>query len=93
VLIQCITETLSIFQKDFAKEITDEYETVKAVDNEEKTVEYEYKCILFINNYNECLKHAGESKDLFAQMVSEDYRVRVEKIFLNEVQKGTVWYT
>lgn len=29
------------------------------VDNEEKIVEYEYKVILFINNYNECLKHAG----------------------------------
>lgn len=53
------------------------------VDNEEKIVEYEYKCILFINNYNECLKHAGESKELFTEIVSDDYKPRVEKIFLN----------
>jgi hypothetical protein len=32
------------------------------IDNDEKVVDFEYKLILFINNFNECLKHAGESK-------------------------------
>lgn len=47
------------------------------VESEEKIVEYEYKCILFINNYNECLKHASESKELFTEIVSGDYKPRV----------------
>lgn len=29
------------------------------IDNEDRIVDYEYKLILFVNNYNECLKHAG----------------------------------
>lgn len=29
------------------------------IDNDEKIVDFEYKLILMINNFNECLKHAG----------------------------------
>ena len=58
------------------------------IDNDEKVVDFEYKLILFINNFNECLKNAGESKEIFCKMVNEDYKNRIEKIFMNEVQKG-----
>lgn len=50
-------------------------------------MDYEYKLVLFVNNYNECLKHAGESKEIFASYVTDDYKSRIEKIFMNEVQK------
>jgi hypothetical protein len=53
------------------------------IDNEDRIVDYEYKLILFVNNYNECLKHAGESKEIFASYVADDYRSRIEKIFMN----------
>jgi hypothetical protein len=64
---------------------------VKPMHTEDELVDFEYKILLYINNFNECLKHAGESKELFAEYVSEEYKTRMEKIFFNEVQKGTSW--
>lgn len=64
-------------------------EDVRPLYNEDELVDFEYKVLLYINNYNECLKHAGESKELFAEYVSEEYKGRIEKIFFTEVQKGT----
>lgn len=51
-------------------------------------VNFWYKVILYINNYNECLRHAGESKELFSECATEEYKSRIEKLFFNEVQKG-----
>ena len=53
------------------------------LDDDDRIVEYEYKVILYINNFNECWRNAGESKELFSCLVSEDYKPRIEKIFLN----------
>lgn len=29
------------------------------IDNDDKIVDFEYKLIMFVNNYHECLKHAS----------------------------------
>ena len=63
------------------------------IDDDDRVVDYEYKVILFINNFNECLKHAGESKELFSDIVAEDYKPRIEKIFMNEVQRRNLKLT
>lgn len=44
------------------EEVLEEFEAIRMTDNEDRIVDFEYKCIVFINNYNECLKHASESK-------------------------------
>jgi hypothetical protein len=64
---------------------------LKPMHSEDELVDFEYKILLYINNYNECLKHAGESKELFTEYVSEEFKSRIEKIFFTEVQKGSVW--
>jgi hypothetical protein len=35
---------------------------VKNCKVEDKVVDYEYKLILNLNNYNECMKHSNEAK-------------------------------
>lgn len=50
-------------------------------------VDFEYELLLNLNNFNECLKHASEAKQEYAETVTEQYKDRVNKIFLNEVQK------
>ena len=32
---------------------------MKPMHSEDELVDFEYKVLLYINNYNECLKHAG----------------------------------
>jgi hypothetical protein len=36
------------------------------------------------------LRHAGESKELFSECATEEYKSRVEKLFFNEVQRGII---
>ena len=32
---------------------------------------------MYINNYNECLRHAGESKEQFSEYATEEYKIRI----------------
>lgn len=65
----------------------EEYQKVKLSRNETAVVNYEYKLILNMNNFNECLKNSREATKEYKETVAEQYRDRVNKIFLTEVQK------
>ena len=69
----------------------EEYQKVKACKVEDKIVDFEYKLLLNLNNYAECMKHANEAKAEYVETVAEQYKGRVAKIFLLEVQTGTPW--
>lgn len=50
---------MSLFQRDMAAEVLEEFEVIKMIDDEERIVDYEYKVLLYVNNFNECLRNAG----------------------------------
>ena len=65
--MQCITETVNCVQREEVASLEREWrQEIKTMYNEDELVDFEYKVLLYINNYNECLKHAGESKEMFA---------------------------
>lgn len=64
--MQCITEAINWFQKQEREGLQREWREVKGREDEDEIVDFEYRIILYINNYNECLRHAGESKELFS---------------------------
>lgn len=39
------------FQKELVEGIVEEWDAVRMVENENRIVEFEYKCLMFVNNF------------------------------------------
>lgn len=47
-----------------------------------------FKIVLFINNYWKCLQYSNETKQYCLKYAEEAFLDRIEKIFMNELNKG-----
>lgn len=47
-----------------------------------------FKIVLFINNFWKCLQYSNETKQYCLKFSEETLQERVEKVFINDLNKG-----